>query len=114
MVESTEDLQVCFEKFNTLPKAERNELIAFSMDAQALYPSIDVEISGEVIFELLVESEVVYENIDILELSRYVAAAVKEDVVLKHGLNDFVMRRKYKKGPRPTVCAYNMGFLVEE
>ena len=83
------------------------------MDDQALFPSINIERSGNVIFELLVESVVVYENIDILELSRYVAAALKEDVVLKHGLSEFVMRRKHKKGPHPTVYAYEMGFVCK-
>ena len=39
IVESTEDLQSCFQVFNSLPAEERKGLIVFSMDATALYPS---------------------------------------------------------------------------
>ena len=63
LVESTEDLQSCLERFNSLPDEERQDVVALSMDATALYPSITVERSSEVVYELLIESNLVYENI---------------------------------------------------
>ena len=43
------------------------------------------------VYELLMESDIVYENIDVVELSRYLAVAFEPDVVLNHGLSKFLM-----------------------
>ena len=52
LVDSTEDLQACFSEFNSLPAEERQQLVVFSMDAKALYPSIMIERSSEVVLKL--------------------------------------------------------------
>ena len=70
----------------------------FSMDAKALYPSIKIYRSAEVVFELLCETEVTLKNIDNVELQRYTAVVLDERTLTKHALGMYVMRRKSKYG----------------
>ena len=91
MVESTEDLQSYMDGFNSLPPEARKDLVVLSMDAAALYPSIAIERSAEVVHDLLLESQVVYESINVTELSRYLDVAVDADIVTQSGLNDYAM-----------------------
>ena len=50
--------------------------------------------SSDVVYELLVESDIVYENVDVVELSRYLAVTVDPMTISQHGLSEFVMTRK--------------------
>ena len=95
ILESTEDLQSCFQVFNSLPAEERKGLIVFSMDATALYPSILVQRSSEVVYELMAETSIVFKSIDDLELQRYAAMVLDYDVLLKYDLLDYVMKCRY-------------------
>ena len=108
IVESTEDLQSCFQVFNSLPAEERKGLIVFSMDATALYPSILVQRSSEVVYKLMAETSIVFKSIDDLELQRYAAVVLDHEVLLKYDLLDYVMKRKYSKGRKPGNTATEM------
>ena len=108
LVDSTEDLQACFSEFNSLPAEERQQLVVFSMDAKALYPSIMVERSSEVVFEIMSETEVSFKNIDDTELQRYAAVVLSDEILQKHDLSQFVMTRKSKHGVKPTVTGIQM------
>ena len=54
------------------------------------------------------ETEIIYDSINVTEISRYFAAAMDESAVLEHSLHDYTMSRKYKRGSRPTVRAREM------
>ena len=60
------------------------------------------------------ESQVIYESINVTELSRYIAVAVDVDIVHQRGLSDYAMTRKYKNGSRPTVRALEMEYEWKE
>ena len=108
MVESTEDLQASIQAFNSLPDEERQEVVVLSMDAKALFPSIEIDRSAEVVYELMMESEIVYGNICDDEMTRYAAVVFDNDTIQKYGLQDYVMRRKSNHGVKPTVVGREM------
>ena len=56
------------------------------MDAKALYPSIEIERSSRVVFEIMSETEVSFKNIDDNELQRYAAVVLSDDVLCEHDL----------------------------
>ena len=103
LVESTEDLQARIEQFNSLHQCEREDVVLFSMDAKALYPSIQIERTGDAVYEVMCEADVKYRNINILELARYLAVILGQDDIVKYGLEDLVMRRHTNLGRKPKV-----------
>ena len=107
-VDSTEDLQAQIQSFNALPRNERSSMVAFSMDAKALFPSIEIERSAEVVFDLLLESDIEYRNISDEEMTRYAAVVLDQSVIQKHGLQEYIMRRKSRFGIKPTIAAREM------
>ena len=78
------------------------------MDAKALYPSIEIERSSRVVFEIMSETEVSFKNIDDNELQRYAAVVLSDDVLCEHDLGRFVMTRKSKHGMKPMVTGIQM------
>ena len=68
-VESAEDLLATLEEFNEKGVKEKVEI--YSMDAKALYPSINIKKSLDAVQEIMLESKIKVENINILELLRY-------------------------------------------
>ena len=71
LVSSTEDLQASIQEFNKLPECERENVVAFSMDAKALYPSIEIDRSADVVYDLMMETDIEYRNISEDEITRY-------------------------------------------
>jgi len=93
LVESTEDLQAHLQAFNSLSEEERQGLVALSMDAKALFPSIEIDRSADVVYALMMESEVKFVGINDDEMTRYAAVVFNDDVVQKYGLQEYVMTR---------------------
>ena len=75
-----------------------------SMDVKALYPSLDIDHSCEVIRQLIDQSEVTFE-VDNTYLSLHIAATHTQDEINKLGLSEVVHSRRYKNGPRPTIIS---------
>ena len=75
-----------------------------SMDVKALYPSLDIDHSCEIIKQLIVQSQVKFE-VNSTELALHLAATHTQDELDKLGLSDIVHRRRYKYGPRPIIIS---------
>ena len=78
------------------------------MDVKALYPSLDVQKTAECVEEIIVDSEIKFRNVDMNELSRYVAVVCDENMIEERGLTDVVMRRRKTGGRRPLVTGNEM------
>ena len=59
-------------------------MVLFSMDAKVLYPSIQVERTGDAVYEVICGADVKYRNINVLELSRYLAVILECYVSPEH------------------------------
>ena len=105
-VESTEDLQAALEEFNDNEVIEQVEL--YSMDAKALYPSITIKKSAEAVYRVMVESKIRVDNVNYVELSRYMAYIFTVEEQEELGIKDMVMQRKNKGGRRPRVTGREM------
>ena len=105
-VESTEDLQAAVEEFNDKEVKEKVEL--YSMDAKALYPSITIKKSAEAVYKIMTESKIKVENVNYLELARYMAHSFTVEEQENLGIKDMVMQRKNKGGRRPKVTGREM------
>ena len=96
------------EEFNGWDESVREECEVFSMDVKALYPSLDVQKTAECVEEIIVDSEIKFRNVDMNELSRYVAVVCNENMIEERGLTDVVMRRRKTGGRRPLVTGNEM------
>ena len=81
----------------------------FSMDVKALYPSLDSRSTAEAIEDIVKERTVKFININVTELSRYVAVAVDDHLVRERTLSEVVMTRKKRGGRRPSVTGTARG-----
>ena len=108
LVESTEDLQSRISMFNSLPPTEREDVVLFSMDATALFPSIEIERTADAVFEVMCEADIKYRNINVLELARYLAVVLKQEEITKYNLEDLVMRRRTNLGRKPLITGQEM------
>ena len=113
-LESTEDLQAKIQQFNDLPSSDRQDIVVYSMDVKALYPSLDIRRTSEAVMTVIEKSSVVFKEIDYTELSRYLAVTVEEKVIEDLGLREVTMSRRYKKGARPSVIGEEMKKHWEE
>ena len=107
-VESTEDLQACIAGFNLLPQEDRTDVVIFSMDVKALYPSIRVDTTVEAVKELLQDTTVQFENVNFTELARYLPLTIDGKDLENSGLMEVVMTRKTHLGRKPKVTGYEM------
>ena len=92
-VSSTEELLAHMQEFNE--KEYRELLEAYSMDADALFPSILVRLSALAVKELVLESKLQLRSINKKELQRYLPYICTEDELITEGLQRLVMRRKF-------------------
>ena len=105
-VESTEDLQAAMEEFND--KEVKKEVELYSMDAKALYPSITIKKSAEAVYKIMAESKIRVDNVNYVELSRYMAHSFTVEEQEEMGIKNMVMQRKNKGGRRPKVTGREM------
>ena len=99
---STEDLLSRIDQLNE--RENLDNCIIGSMDVSALYPSIDIEFSVDKCVEMIYESNVKFENVNIDELGLHLSLSTDEQILMEQGLNRFCPTRK-KKGKRPTITA---------
>ena len=102
LVDSTEDLQARLMDFNFLPADDREGMIIMSMDATALFSSIQIERSCEAVREIIEESSVKLLGINVEELSRYLAVVLSAEEIKEHNLGELVMVRKKRGQDIPT------------
>ena len=76
-----------------------------SMDVEALYPSIDIDFSLSCCAELLMESDVSFENVDYSELGLFLALTNSRDELIENDLDEFCPRRENVSGRKPKLQA---------
>ena len=67
-----------------LEKEPEPELSIFSMDAEALFPSLDHEDILQVIWNLIMETEVTIANVNLSECIKYVYIMYTREELVKH------------------------------
>ena len=77
------------------------EIIGFDVDA--LYPSLDWESTEEVIREAVMNSDIIWEGVDILEGCRYIALNWSGEQCRASPLSRVLPVRRAKTGTRPGI-----------
>ena len=76
-------------------------MIIGSMDVEALYPSIGINRSAEIVGQMVGESRIKIENIDYETAVCFIASNSCQTQVNKWGMSQIVPRIKHKTGVRP-------------
>ena len=108
---STEEMLSCIDDLNETWKEKQfnpewDEIFVGSLDAEALYPSLDTDRVAKLCGETLVKSGLKIQNVDWKWATSYVALSFKKQwQVNRAGLADCIPRRRYKHGPRPQITS---------
>ena len=79
------------------------------MDVEALYPSIEVNLSAKIVGEMVGESSVKIESVDYDTAVKFVASNSSQSDINKWGMSQYIPRRKYKNGGRPGATTGELG-----
>ena len=73
--QSSEEMQRAVGDANDKAKdvGEEDDIIIFSQDVRALYPSLDIEDITEAVREAMMETELSFENVDVETVGKYLA-----------------------------------------
>ena len=83
------------------------------MDVKALYPSIDIDHSSEVINKLINESHVNFECMCWTWPFKYLPPITQAQIYAA-GLSDVIHKRKHKHGPKPTLSSKSVSGTDDE
>ena len=97
---STEEMIATIEEVNSTESLE--ELVIYSTDVEAMYPSLDIDTVAKVAGEEFLESDLDIE-IDTEELSLYLAVTHTSEELEKLGFSQVTHRRIHRKGQRPGI-----------
>ena len=103
--ESTEDLLATVKSVNS-GDLHGNVDIG-SLDVKALYPSLDINATADVVVKEFMDSEFKIEEVDVSELGLYLVLNLPKAELNKIGLTEYCPTRKHKVGapPKMTGCA---------
>ena len=73
------------------------------MDVEALYPSLDVDFTIEKVCEMLYESKVKYEGLNIKELGLYLSLTLSDEELRRREIQPGCPKRRHQRGPRPNL-----------
>ena len=100
---NTEEVIVEFEKVNEKSKrGEVDKLVAFSMDVEKLYPSLEVEHVARLVRDTFNTAKLEVETNDV-ELGLYIAVTRSRKEVEALGLGEVVQKRLKSHGPKPGI-----------
>ena len=92
LCQSTQELLKAFEKYNVdIDKEEKgtettqDNYIIGSMEAVALYPSLRADKFAEIIREEAINSKVIFENVEVFELDRYLRIFLPDEYIKEKG-----------------------------
>ena len=71
-----------------------NNLAVWSMDAEALFPSLGLADILKGIWRLITESEIQFNNLNISEISKYLAITYSKEEITKHGIEGCIPVRQ--------------------
>ena len=102
---NTEEVMAAFNDVNT--KDITNTLTVGSADVKALYPSLDINHTAEIVANEFYESEYTIEDIDTNELSLYLVLNMSAQDITNNNLDNYCHKRKTNRGAPPTItgCA---------
>ena len=101
--ESTEDLLAAIEETNKGTHEE--QLIVGSLDVKALYPSLDIPFTAEIVAQEFIDSEVdvLSESVDVQELGLYLVLNMTEDQLEELKIREYCPVRKLTRGRKPNM-----------
>ena len=103
---STEEMLAEIRRVNELKL--KDNVIVGSADVKSLYPSLDIEFTVEKACELLEESEVRIEGIDVDEIGLYQALNHQQSYLRAKGLLKYCRARRTKRGRCPLITGCGM------
>ena len=95
--DSTEDMLFAIEEANKALEnmdLEDNEQSVFSLDTEALFPLLDLKDILDGVWDLIINTDVPFGNIDIKEMLNYIAIMYTDDELRKHNLISVVPVRQ--------------------
>ena len=95
--DSTEDMIAAIEKANAEHNDNERKVVG-SMDVKALYPSLDIGFTTEVVCEEFFNSEVEVENVDYAEMGLYLKLNRSDEYIRNSKLEEVCPKRKYRNG----------------
>ena len=105
---STEEMLAKIDKVNKEmedleEQPEEEDICVFSLDAEALYPSLDTRQCSRLCGKLVQESKLEVSGIDYKWASMYIALTCTQAEINQCSLEDVVPVRRYRTGARPQV-----------
>merc|ERR1711954_257178 len=83
---------------------DQEDVFLGPLDAEALYPSLEMKACSQICAKLVAESGLQFEGIDWEWACIFVALSMEEDEFVRRSLNDVIPRRRSRKGPnKPTL-----------
>ena len=99
--ENTEDLIAKFNEVNTTGVHE--DAIIGSLDVKALFPSLDIDHTIEIVGQEFENSKTEIEEINFKEVVLYIALNKTQEEIDEMGLTDKCPKRKNRRGQRPKI-----------
>ena len=96
--ENTEELLAEIQQVNQKSNEIEGEIVVGSLDVKALYPSLDIGHTADVVGESVLNSEVRVEGVNTKELGLYLAITHTEEELENIGIRENCPTRKKKKG----------------
>ena len=103
---STEDLLSVIDSVSEKILEENlndDELFIGSLDAEALYPSLEIDKCSKICAEMVASSGLKIDGLDYKWACKYVALALDPKEVLKRELQDIIPRKKARAGKNQTL-----------
>ena len=100
---STEEMLAAVEETNSRGISEN--MVLGSLDVKALYPSLDIPDTVEVVCQMFEESNITFDGVDYEELGLYLALNLDSRTLEGRGLAHLCPTRKNNAGRRPTITA---------
>ena len=104
---SGEEMKAAFEEYNKMNKDVREQCCIISMDVRALYPSMEWSEIMTAVREMIENSDEVVENVDWVEMGKYLAVTMEEEQIEKEGLRSVIPKRKVETGRKIGVAYLN-------
>ena len=97
-VKSSEEMRAKFDEFNTtVPEEVRRRCVVMSFDVKSMYPSLRRSVCVAAVRDILSESPLEVEQVDMWALLRYVAITCTPEDIAEEGLTQVVPTRVHKR-----------------
>ena len=101
---SSEEMRAAFEKYNNGDPRVKENCAVISMDVKALYPSMEWREILTSVKELVMNSKEEVEDVDYVEVGKYLAVTMSREDIRREGLANVVPERKEETGREISVA----------